>query len=50
MRFILGVLFGLLLGGLVAMLLAAQNAGSEPNDAEIFGADDRTPVPAGAPR
>ncbi len=50
MRFIFGVFFGLLLGALVAMLLAAQNAGGEPDDAAIFGTDDGAPAPAGAAR
>lgn len=50
MRFIFGLLFGLLLGGIVALLLAAQSAGAEPDDIEIFGIDDRTPSPAGGVR
>jgi hypothetical protein len=45
MRFVLGLLFGLLLGGLLAILLAAQMASAEPDDAEIFGLDDRAPTP-----
>ena len=39
MRFVLGLLFGLLLGGLVAMLLAAQMASGERDDADVFGED-----------
>ena len=50
MRFVLGLLVGLLLGGLMAMLLAAQMAAGEPDDAEIFGPDDRAPRPGGALR
>ena len=42
MRFILGLLFGTLLGGVAAALLAAQRT-AEPDDSAIFGQDE--PVP-----
>jgi hypothetical protein len=42
MRFILGLLFGMLLGGVGAALLAAQRP-AEPDDQTIFGLDE--PVP-----
>ncbi len=45
MRFVLGLLFGLMLGGVLAVLLAAQMATGEPDDAEIFGLEDRAPMP-----
>ena len=48
MRFLLGLLFGLLLGGVLAMLLAAQQAAAETDDRLLFGAEDQSATQAGA--
>ncbi len=48
MRFLLGLLFGLLLGGLLAMLLTAQQAAGERDDRLLISADDQTATPTGA--
>ena len=45
MRFVFGLLLGLMLGGVLAVLLAARMAPGEPDDAEIFGLEDRAPAP-----
>ena len=50
MRFLLGLLFGLILGGLLAVVIAAQMAGAQPEDAETFEGEERAPAAAsGAP-
>lgn len=50
MRLILGIIFGLLLGGIGAILLAAQSAAAKENAVEPITLDDRVWAPAGGMR
>ena len=39
MKLLLGFLFGLMLGGVVALVIASQMAAAQPGDIEVFEGD-----------
>ena len=47
MRFVLGLLFGVMIGGLLAVVIASQTADGQPGSAGN-AAEDQGPVPATA--